>query len=242
MDDFENHHLSIIEEHEISATEVEKALFTGLYGLNEKHYALLSIQSLSILYSYWEGFIQKSFQMYIDYLNKKRLRFELLNDQIIIFHMENSFKQFKEYPDNATKKIAFYRKLRTHYSQNILPIFRFVDTDSNVGFQVLNRLMKQFGLETFSPNWGDYKYPNPNLEESLNTFVRYRNGIAHGGDISSEEKITQDVYARYRKLVSDLMYEIHDRFMIAIKDQTYLNEEQRKGGRLKDGQTQDAHA
>ena len=224
MDDFEKQHLSIIEEHEISATEVEKALFTRLYGLNEKHYALLSVQSLSILYSYWEGFVQKSFQMYIDFLNEQQLRFELLNDQIIIFHMESSFKQFRNYPEKPGRKIAFYQKLKGHYSQDTQPIFRFVDTESNVNFKVLNKLMMQFNLEPFPPHWSEYKYPNPNLEESLNTFVRYRNGVAHGGDISSEEKISQDVYSRYRQLISDLMYAIHDRFLVAIQDKRYLGE------------------
>ena len=242
MDDFEKQHLSIIEEHELSATEVEKALFTGLYGLNEKHYALLSVQSLSILYSYWESFIQKSFQLYIDYLNDQNLRFEFLSDDIVIFHMENTFKQFMDYPDKPGKKIAFYQSLKNHYSQDIQQIYRFVDTGSNVGFKVLNRLLKQFGLEPFPPHWGDYRYPNTNLEESLNSFVRYRNSIAHGGDISSEEKITQDVYTRYRKLVSNLMYEIHDRFMTALNEQTYLNAKQKTVGVPKYGQTQNAHA
>lgn len=89
-----------------------------------------------------------------------------------------------------------------------------------MGFGVLNKLLSQFSLEKFPEYWEKYTYPNP--KETLDTFIRYRNGVAHGGDISSEEKITQSVYLKYRTLVGDLMYAMHDRFMNGIEKQTYL--------------------
>ncbi len=91
-----------------------------------------------------------------------------------------------------------------------------------MGFLVLNKLLSQFSLDKFPEYWEQYTYPNPNLKETLDTFIRYRNGVAHGGDISSEEKVTQEVYLKYRKLVSDLMYAMHNKFMDGIQKQTYL--------------------
>ena len=82
----------------------------------------------------------------------------------------------------------------------------------------------QFSLQPFPEHWGSYTYPNTNLKETLNTFLRYRNGVAHGGDVSSEEKITQDVYAKYRMLVNDLMYATHDKFLEGIQNRTYMKE------------------
>ena len=222
--DFENNHLSIIEQYESSASEVERVFFTGRYKLSKKHYSLLSVQSISILYSYWEGFIQNSFQLYIDYLNSLSLNFNLFSNEITVFHMDNTFKQFSNYPNVYGKKIAFYEQLEHHFAQEKHNLFRVVDTKSNVDFGVLNDLLKQFSLVPFPEYWHIYQYPNPNLKEALNRFVRYRNGVAHGGDISSEEKISQAVYSYYRHLISDLMYEIHNKFMEGISEHKYLKD------------------
>ncbi len=122
------------------------------------------------------------------------------------------------------QKIAFFHKLDAHFSEKKHDIFQAVNTESNVGFRVLNKLLSQFSLQEFPEHWGQYTYPNSNLKEILDTFLRYRNGVAHGGDISSEEKITQDVYEKYRKLVNDLMYALHDKFLEGIANQTYMKE------------------
>lgn len=224
MVDFENEHLSMIEQYENSSLEIERILFTKRYQLSKKHYSLLAVQSISILYSYWEGYVQRSFQLYIDYINSLHIDFFQLSDELVAFHMENRFKEFKEYPKKLSKKIAFFDKLQEHYSEDHHDIVRFVDTESNVGFSVLNRLLSRFTLTTFPEHWGNYTYPNTNLKDMLNTFLRYRNGVAHGGDISAEEKVTQDVYAKYRMLVNDLMYSMHDKFLEGIQNRTYMRE------------------
>ena len=219
---FEEEHYNLISQYEESAMEIERAFFTGRYGLSEKHYSLLSVQSIAILYSYWEGFIQNSFQMYIDYLNEKSIPISMFCDEILVFHMENTFKQFQEYPQKTKGKVRFYERLDRHFAEKRHRLFRVVNTDSNVDFTILNRLLGQFALEGFPEYWEKYTHPNVNLKDSLNSFIRYRNGVAHGGDISSEEKVTQDVYSKYRTMVNDLMYAIHDRFMNAIEQKSYL--------------------
>ena len=220
--DFEYNHLSIIEQYESSAAEIERVFFTGRYKLSKKHYSLLAVQSISILYSYWEGFVQKSFQLYIDYLNSLSLDFNMFSNEITVFHMDNSFKQFSQYPKKPSMKIAFYDQLKQHFGQDKHNLYPVVDTKSNVAFDVLNALLMQFSLSPFPEYWDKYQYPKPNLKEALNSFVRYRNGVAHGGDISSEEKISQELYSYYRHLISDLMYEMHNKFMDGINEQKYL--------------------
>lgn len=225
MMDFENEHLSMIEQYENSSSEIERILFTERYKLSKKHYSLLAIQSISILYSYWEGYIQNSFKLYIEYINSLHVEFRQLSDEIVTFHMENTFSEFRAYPkDKLSKRIIFFNKLAEYFSEDYHDIFRFVNTESNVGFSTLNKLLSQFSLQPFPEHWGSYTYPNTNLKETLNTFLRYRNGVAHGGDVSSEEKITQDVYAKYRMLVNDLMYATHDKFLEGIRNRTYMKE------------------
>ena len=125
------------------------------------------------------------------------------------------------YVYKQNKKITFYNKLREHYSTNIHPLTRIINTHNNVGFDELNSLLRTFSLEEYPEYWDKYRHPNPSLKETLNTFIRFRNGVAHGGDISSEEKIKQDVYSKYRALINDLMYDIHNKFMDAIQIQSY---------------------
>ncbi len=88
--------------------------------------------------------------------------------------------------------------------------------------EVLNKLLKTFSLEPFVQHWDKYKHPASNLKESLTTFLRHRNGVAHGGDISSEEEVTQEVYKKYKNLVLDLMHEIHVKMVTGLQNRTYL--------------------
>ncbi len=224
MRDFESEHLSMIEQYENSSFEIERIFFTQRYKLSKKHYSLLAVQSISILYSYWEGYVQNSFKLYIEYLNSLHIEFRQLSEEIVVFHMENTFKEFREYPEKLNRKINFFDKLDEHFSEGEHNIFQSVNTESNVGFSVLNKLLTQFSLTPFPEYWERYTYPNANLKETLNTFLRYRNGVAHGGDVSSEEKVTQEVYAKYRILINDLMYAIHDKFMEGIQNRTYIRE------------------
>ena len=175
-----------------------------------------------MMYSIWEGYIQQVFQLYISELNKKELNFVNYSDEIVVFHMENTFKQFYEYPEKTQKKVKLYADLNMFYNQDKHLLHTFVNTESNVSFETLNKLLNRFSLEQFPKIWKDYKYPKPNLQETMKTFLRYRNAVAHGGDISSEEKVTQEVYSKYKKLVLDLMYEIQNKMSDGLSNKTYL--------------------
>jgi RiboL-PSP-HEPN len=212
----------IIDERVSVLFEIERAVFTKRYSLSLKHQDILSTQSISMIYSLWESFVQKSFNLYIDELNRVGIDFYDFCDEIVIHHMENSFKQFKEYPGNDNKKVRFFASIKDFHASNSCSISRVVNTESNVGFNVLNKLLKSFALENFPEHWGNYAHPNPNLRDSLELFLRLRNAVAHGGDLASEEKIDQAVYARFKNLVTDLMYEIRSKMLYGLQHQTFL--------------------
>ena len=216
----------IIEERSFVLFEIERAIFTKRYSLSSKHQDIFSTQSISMIYSVWESFVQKSFNLYIDELNKVGMDFHCFCDEIVIHHMENSFKQFKEYPEKDNRKARFFVSLKEFHASSSCSISRVVNTESNVGFNVLNKLLKSFSLENFPEYWKDYTHPNPNLKESLDLFLRLRNAVAHGGDLVSEEKIDQRVYARFKKLTIDLMYEIRLKMLYGLKHKTFLKLQQ----------------
>jgi hypothetical protein len=222
MIDFEKEHLAMIEQRENVIFEIERVLFTKRYKISKKHLDIFTVQSIAMLYAIWEGYIQQTFQLYIKYINSLNIDFNDFNDNIVVFHMDNCFKQFHSYPSKNLGKINFYTKLANHFSENKHNIYSSVNTESNVSYDVMNKLLSQFGIEIFPERWERYNYPAPSLKEKMNTFLRYRNGVAHGGDIESEEKVTNEIFNDYKYLVKDLMYEIHNRFMNAIDNKSYL--------------------
>jgi hypothetical protein len=225
MDDFDKALQDIIEERVSVLFEIERAVFTERYGLSLRHREVFSIQSISMIYSLWEGFVQKSFNLYIDELNKAQRNLDKYCDEIVIYHMENSFKQFKEYPAKASRKARFFASLREFHLDSTCTISRVVDTESNVGLDVLNKLLQRFALEQFPDHWANYAHPNPNLKDSLKLFLRLRNEVAHGCDLTSN--IDQSLYDRFKKMIIDLMWEVRAKMIIGLKDSTFLAPGQR---------------
>lgn len=226
MDDFDVELQQIIEERVSVLFEIERTIFTKRYSLSAKHKDIFAPQSISMIYSLWESFVQKSFNLYIDELNKVSIDFYDFCDDIVIHHMENSFKQFKDYPNNDNRKVKFFTSLKEFHSSSSYSIPRVVNTESNVGFKVLNKLLKSFALEKFPKHWKDYTHPNSNLEESLKQFLELRNAVAHGVYLASEARIDQKVYGRFKKLVTDLMYEIRLKMLDGLRHKTFLKSQQ----------------
>lgn len=211
----------IIEERRTIMFEIERMLFTKRYMLSKKHINIFAVQSISTIYSIWEGFIQKSFQLYIDEINNSGINFNQFSNEIIIHHMENTFLQLREYPKNQRLKVQFFSKLEKFYDINTQIISKTIRTESNVSFEVLNKLLHTFSLEQFPECWGNYNHPKPNLERTMFYFLKIRNNVAHGGEVSPEDVVTHDVYKKYRDLVLDLMYSIHDKMIFGLTNETF---------------------
>lgn len=210
-----------IEERQNVLFEIERVLFTSRYSLSIKHIEIFAVQSVSMIYSIWEGFIQNAFNNFIDFVNEKHIDRKVLKDELFMYEIEKNFKQFNDLPKRQNRKLAFYKDLNAFFQNPKMTLPKGVYTESNVSFEVLNNIMKSFCLETFDEHWKNYSYPNTSLKDSLKSFLRYRNGVSHGGDISSEEKVTQQVYEKYKNLVLDLMYEIIIRMDNGIKSECY---------------------
>ena len=211
-----------VEDRESVLFEIEKVLFTRRYNLSLKHQSIFTVQSISMIYSLWEGFIQNAFNLYIDQLNQLEIDHNCIRNELLVYSLETNFKQFFSYPDNQKKKVQFYNNLKHFFSFDKIKFRRGISTESNVGFNILNKILSSFCLETFPEHWNIYKHPQPNLKEMLMTFLRYRNGIAHGGDISSEEKVSHETFIKYKRLIIDLMYEVIFRINKGLEQRTYL--------------------
>ena len=212
----------LIDQYSMSSMNIERIIFTHRYQLTLKDSSLLTVQSIPILYSYWEGFIHQIFGLYIEYINSLQIDFKELNENIKITYMEMKYKQLRQYPNASDKKIKFYHLLEEHFETNKHAIKPYINTEGNVNFEVLNKLLNKFGITPFNEQWNVYRNPNPNLKDTLKDFLKYRNQIAHGGDIYSGIVVTQAIYSRFRILVNKLMYELLNKFSEAIEQKSYL--------------------
>ena len=203
--------------------EIERALFTGRYNLSLKHRNIFWSHSISLLYSIWEGFTQTAFNLYVDELNKLNLNIFDYCDKIRISYMESTFKQLINYPNKVNSKIIFYQNLKNFHLAPVQPLNRVVNTESNVGLNVLNRLLETFALEPFPEHWNTYTHPNPNLKDSLNLLLKLRNDVSHGSVSYSHYIIEQDEFGRFKNLVIDLMYEIRLKMVDGLASKTYRN-------------------
>jgi RiboL-PSP-HEPN len=217
----------IIEERVSVLFEIERAIFTSRYTLSIRHKEIFSTQSVSMLYSIWEGFVQTSFNLYIDEINRLNLKIFDFCDSVVIHHMENYFKQFRDYPENFNKKAKFFRNLKEFHIDDcaICSIPRIVNTESNVGFDVLNKLLSTFSLDKFPEYWATYKHPQPNLKDSMDLLLRLRNSVAHGGDLAPEHKVSQELYERFKKLIVDLMYGVREKMLDGLERKTFISPE-----------------
>jgi len=199
------------------------------YGFSERDEQLFLSYSIPIVYSIWEGFVQTSFQIYIRELNKELTRLELNIDSvcepIFVYHMESTFRQFKQYPNPKSdedkpkivkKKVDFFNALGLFYKSNTLQIHPDISTESNVGFNVLNRILNDFNLQKIP----EYPEPEYSLKLELHTLLDTRNKVAHGQ--KSSIVVKREDLERAINLVKKLMPLVFERIKTGFIEKSYL--------------------
>jgi hypothetical protein len=185
------------------------------YQFNEKDEKLFLIYSMPAIYAIWEGFIQSTFKTYVQEINKVNLSVDTVCKPILCYHIENSFKQFREYPKDHKRKVTFFDKLGDFYSSDYIEITRIINTESNVGFDVLNRLLSAFNLEKI-PEYLEQRYSlKKELDEKL---LGIRNKVSHGQDsiIVNRNDLDESI-----KLVNILMELVLERTKTGFSSQSY---------------------
>lgn len=187
------------------------------YDFNEKDEQLFLNYSVPAIYAVWEGFIQTSFQTYIQELNKLDLSVNTICKPLLVYHMESSFKQFREYPEKLNGKVTFFEKLNQFYQSEFIDISRTVNTESNVGFNVLNKILKTFNLDLIP----EYPQPRYSLLQELDMFLlKTRNSVAHG---QNSIVINREDLDRAIKLIEMLMDLVFEKIVQGFESQSYLN-------------------
>lgn len=187
------------------------------YSLSQKDEQIFLNYSIPAVYAIWEGFVQTAFQAYRRELSTLNLQIDKICKPILINHLENSFKQFKEYPEKFDRKVAFFQKLQTFYSSDSIEFSHAINTESNVGFKVLNRILESFNLSQIK----EYPIRNYSIPNELDQFLlKLRNTLAHGQEVI---QVTRAHLDRAIKLITYLMDCVLDQILDGFRNRTYLH-------------------
>ena len=80
MADFASEHMLMIDNYCSDMINIERAIFINAFSFPATQKELLSTYSITMLYSIWEGFVAKSFHLYVDYINEQQVLYNELSD------------------------------------------------------------------------------------------------------------------------------------------------------------------
>lgn len=173
--------------------------------------------SFPIIYAEWEGFFVAAFQLYLREINKLGLKIHELSKHYLLRETECRFKQLKEYPKEQKKRQNFLHNLMAYFREdNPLILKMDVNTESNLGFGIMNGILSYFNLREIEEHIDHDAY---SLKDDMNNFMLHiRNGISHGDPTvtASTADITKAV-----ALVKRLMYLIEDVLCEGFDNEVY---------------------
>ncbi|HGN2572258.1 TPA: MAE_28990/MAE_18760 family HEPN-like nuclease [Providencia rettgeri] len=173
-----------------------------------------------LLYAHVEGFVKYSFSLYIDAINSLNLSCNEVRPILVAAVYYKDFHKLTD-PDAKSRLFTkegqedkhirrlclheeFFQKISGFLSSKIRVEDGYINTESNVGREVLEKLLYQVGL------------PHKLLSNSigpLSQLKNKRNGISHGTDKSSvNEDVYQEFYNCTFAIIDDLSKKLFDAF------------------------------
>ena len=140
-----------------------------------------------LLYAHVEGFVKFSFSLYVDQINKKGLFCKDVNPAIAAAAFSKEFSALKDIRRKSSffinslpedkhlhgfaREVDFVSSIGNFYDHPVLIGEDYINTENNVGREVLEKMLFQVGLE-----YTDLK----DVYAPLNRLLNVRNDIAHG--------------------------------------------------------------
>ncbi|ESA35249.1 hypothetical protein N836_12800 [Leptolyngbya sp. Heron Island J] len=154
---------------------------------NDNDRKLMRRAILCLIYAHIEGFVQFAFSLYVDEINKENLVCSDVKPAIAAAALHKEFNALRnidmrskllknsssddKYLRRFSRDIEFVENIGGFYSHPISIPESFIDTNNNVGKEVLEKLLFQVGLE-----YEDLK----SIYSPLTRLLNVRNDIAHG--------------------------------------------------------------
>ncbi|ENM8380946.1 TPA: MAE_28990/MAE_18760 family HEPN-like nuclease [Vibrio alginolyticus] len=181
---------------------------------------------MCLYYAHIEGFVQFAFSLYVDEINKQELKCSEVKPVIAAATLHNEFmalqnkdkksKIFKKtLPDEThihrlSRQVEFVESFSLVNDLTVIVPDGYINTESNVGKQVLEKLLYQVGLE-----YDDLKHTYGSLNKLLNT----RNDIAHG---KKKYGINDEDYTNYHTCCLGIIQHVSQKLTTAYGHNRYL--------------------
>jgi hypothetical protein len=165
--------------------------------------------ALAMLYAHWEGFTQDGFRAYVDFLSRRRLKFEELNDGLLRTVFASLHRRLLSGDEAASQSLVdAVRRPSTSRAQ--IPRNGMVNTRSNLRSGVLREIFDSVGLDP-----SDFDTKAQLIDRSL---CDARNEIAHGRELFP----SADSFAALHQEVMSMMETVRDRVLEAARTQAYM--------------------
>ena len=84
MNDYKTKLYDLVSETESNIYNIEKLIYTSRYNFLPQDFKVISKQSIVILYSLWEGFVQEAFQIFLEEVNANVNSLYQLNEDFML--------------------------------------------------------------------------------------------------------------------------------------------------------------
>jgi hypothetical protein len=163
-----------------------------------------------LLYAHVEGFVKFSFSLYVDQINKQNLFCRDVNPAIAAAAFSKELSALKDVKRKSkffgtslsddkhlhgfARDVDFITKFSDFYNHPVIIGDDYINTENNVGREVLEKMLFQVGLE-----YTDMR----DIYAPLNRLLNVRNDIAHGKRKQGVEDEDYSVFLNCCKAVMD---------------------------------------
>ncbi|WP_231421434.1 MAE_28990/MAE_18760 family HEPN-like nuclease [Pseudomonas sp. Leaf59] len=195
-------------------------------GLSDKDRTKIRRSIVCLLYAHIEGFVRFAFSLYVDQVNRKGLTCKDVSPAIAAAAFAKELKALKDInskspffikalPDDKhlhgfARDVDFITQIGNFYDHPVVIAEGYVNTENNVGREVLEKMLFQVGLE-----YSDLK----DAYSPLNRLLNVRNDIAHG---KRKQGISDEDYNTFLNCCRSVMTTISRRLTSSFGAQKYL--------------------
>lgn len=174
----------------------------GLIAANadvESKQKVLLRSGVAMLYAHWEGFVKNTGKAYVNFVGKRKFRYDELSINFLALAIRQKIKYLKvDDIASVINLVDFFENKMSDRSDGLSK--EEVNTKSNLNSEVLQNILISLGLDSKS-----FVAKSNLIDFSL---LANRNGIAHGRDVAIDEKAFVELLDEVLALMNEFRNQI----------------------------------
>jgi len=170
------------------------------YSQQNQRQRIIIRAGIALAYAHWEGFIKKSAEWYLVYINSQRHTYRELKTEFCVFGIKGELNKIVHSKKHKLNTEVFDFIVQNLDTRVYMALSNAIDTESNLSSEVFDNIAFSIGI-----NSNPYSLKYHFIDESL---VKRRNEIAHGEDpgldVSNLFEVVDIVIDLMRQFKNDL--------------------------------------